>query len=86
MTASTLPIATEFIGLLPKNGIKPYKWNVSAENNSKQRELIIRYLNQHLKPSLPTNIVIYDVANNKSLLDTPVTENSPFPFKLQDGI
>jgi len=81
----TYPKSCRIYWIITKNDIKPYRWNVSAGNNSKQRKLIIRYLDRHLKPSLPTNIDIYDVANDKSLLNIPVTENSPFPFKMQGG-
>lgn len=38
-----------------------------------------------MKPLLSTDIVIYDIANNKSLLNIPVTKNSPFLFKIQGG-
>jgi hypothetical protein len=74
----------EFTGVLSKNDIEPYEWNSCAESDSNQRELIMQYFNQHLKPSLPTNIIIYDVVNNKNLLDI-TAKNSPFPFKIRGG-
>ncbi|CAG8644647.1 8331_t:CDS:2, partial [Funneliformis mosseae] len=76
--------AVEFTGPLPKNDIEPYEWNDYTVSDPNKLELISQYLNQHLKPNLPKDYVVFNVANHKSFLDI-TTENSPFPFKIKGG-
>ncbi|CAG8694479.1 17374_t:CDS:2 [Funneliformis caledonium] len=76
--------AVEFTGPLPKNNIEPYKWNDYTENDPNQLEFISQYLNQHFKPNLPKDYVVFNIANHKSFLDI-TTENSPFSFKIKGG-
>jgi len=65
------------------NDIPPYKWTNLAENHEKQRKNVINYLNQHLKPHLPADISIEDVANNKEFLNT--RKGMALPFSVHGG-
>ncbi|CAG8571623.1 6422_t:CDS:2 [Funneliformis caledonium] len=60
--------AVEFTGTLPKNDIEPYEWNDYTDSDPNQLELISQYLNQHLKPNLPKDYVVFNVANHSTLL------------------
>ncbi|CAG8528107.1 29055_t:CDS:1, partial [Racocetra persica] len=74
--------AVEFTGSLSNNDIEPYIWDKLNKNHSSQRKIIIQYLETHLKPSLPTSIVIHDVFQSRNFLNI-MTEESPFLFKTQ---
>ncbi|CAG8452679.1 9813_t:CDS:2 [Gigaspora rosea] len=56
----------KFNGNLPKKDIEPYEW---SDHHLVQREQILEYLNKHLGPKLPIDVIILDVANNKDLLN-----------------
>lgn len=63
--------------------IDPYKWNSHAENHKSQIKKIISYLNTHLKPILPDEVVIEDIANKKGFLK--FRKNLTMPFNINGG-
>ena len=72
-----------FCETYPSEDINPYKWTSHAENHKSQIKAIIRYLNTHLKPILPDEVAIEDVANKKDFLK--VRKNSTLPFNISGG-
>ncbi|RGB25280.1 hypothetical protein C1646_675710 [Rhizophagus diaphanus] len=67
----------------PNEDVDPYKWNSHAEKHKSQIEKIIEYLKTHLKPILPDEVIIEDVANKKGFLK--VHKNSIMPFNINGG-
>ena len=56
----------EYKGLLPSKDIEPYEWPNYAESQQKE---VIRYLEKHLVPKLPSEIMMLNVADDKEFLD-----------------
>ncbi|RIA96114.1 hypothetical protein C1645_872266 [Glomus cerebriforme] len=67
----------------PKEDIVPYKWTNHAENHKEQRIKIIKYLNDHLKPILPEDIIIEDVVDKKEFLN--MRKDFMLPFNIHGG-
>ena len=63
--------------------VEPYKWNLYAKNHKSQIKKIINYLNEHLQPILPQDIIIEDVANKRDFLK--ICKSSTMPFTINGG-
>ncbi|RIA99946.1 hypothetical protein C2G38_1432728, partial [Gigaspora rosea] len=63
--------------------IVAYQWSNHAENFSEQRDQILGYLNKHLNPHLPENIVVFDVSGLRDFLN--ITDNPLLPFNVRGG-
>ncbi|CAG8574748.1 8819_t:CDS:2 [Cetraspora pellucida] len=65
------------------NDIVAYQWSNHAENFSEQQDQILGYLNKHLNPHLPENIVVFDVSSLRDFLN--ITDNPLLPFNVRGG-
>ncbi|CAG8784980.1 33272_t:CDS:1, partial [Racocetra persica] len=63
--------------------IVAYQWSNHAEIFSEQRDQILGYLNKHLNPHLPENIVVFDVSGLRDFLN--IIDNPLLPFNVRGG-
>ncbi|CAG8518175.1 5615_t:CDS:2, partial [Paraglomus occultum] len=73
----------EYKGRLPSKDIEPYEWSNYAESHVEQQKEVIRYLEKHLVPKLPSEIMMLNVANDKEFLD--IYDHPQLPYDLRGG-